>query len=65
MGHVARVRIMKNSDRVLVGNVMGKQHLQDVGVDGRIVLKLIVEKSCGRVWFRFLWLELVNTVMSL
>jgi hypothetical protein len=33
--------------RVLVGKREGRNHLEDPGVDGRIILKLIVEKWDG------------------
>jgi hypothetical protein len=29
---------------ILVGKTQGKRHLGDLGVDGRIILKLILEK---------------------
>jgi len=38
-GHVARVGERRVVCRVLVGKPDGKRHLEDPGVDGRIILK--------------------------
>jgi hypothetical protein len=35
--------------RVLVGKPEGKSHLEDPGIDGRIILKLIFEKFDGGI----------------
>jgi len=40
-GHVAR---MGSAYRVLVGNLMERGHLEDLGVNGRIILKWILNK---------------------
>jgi hypothetical protein len=37
--HVARVAEMKNAYRIIVGNLKWTDHLEDLGVDGRIILK--------------------------
>ena len=39
----------RGSYSVLVGEVRKRSHLEDVGVDGRIILKWIFTRS-GRVW---------------
>jgi hypothetical protein len=38
-GHVALVRERRGAYRVLVGNPMGGDRLEDVGMCGRIILK--------------------------
>jgi hypothetical protein len=38
-GHVARMGEMRNAFKILVGKPEGKNHLEDLGVDGRIVLR--------------------------
>ena len=44
MGHVARVGERRGVCRVLVGKFEGKNHLEDPGVDGRIILRWILRK---------------------
>jgi hypothetical protein len=31
-------------------------HLEDLGIDGKIILKSILKKECGRIWTGFIWL---------
>jgi hypothetical protein len=38
-GHVARIAVMRDAYRVLVGNLKGKNNSRGLGVDGRIILK--------------------------
>jgi hypothetical protein len=53
------------------GNLMEGDHLEDVGVDGRIILKLTCERLDGGTdWInlaqdRDRWRALVNAVMNL
>ena len=44
--YVGEVRVIK----VLVGNRREKDHLEDLGVDGRIISKWISRKIVGRAW---------------
>jgi hypothetical protein len=37
---------------------MGRNHTEDLGVDGRIILKLILGKHFWRVWIGFIWLRI-------
>jgi hypothetical protein len=41
VGHVARIGENRGAYRVLVGKPEGWNHLEDPGVDGRIILKWI------------------------
>ena len=57
-GNVARVGDSRGAYRVLVGRPDGKterEHLEDSGVDGRIILKRIFRKWKGEmgtlIWF--------------
>jgi hypothetical protein len=54
-GHVARVEERRGVYRVWCGNLEG-DHLEDLGVDGRIILKLIMKKSVGSAWAGLIWL---------
>jgi hypothetical protein len=36
----------------------GKNHLEDLGVDGRIILKYIFQKWDGEAWTGLLWLRI-------
>jgi hypothetical protein len=42
----------------LVGKREGKSHLEDLDVDGRIILKSILGKQVLRVWNAFIWLRI-------
>jgi hypothetical protein len=46
------------TDKILVGKPEEKGHLCDIGIDGRIILKLILEKYSVRVWMGFNWLKI-------
>jgi hypothetical protein len=69
--HVARMEGKKGANRVLGGKPEGKNHLEDPGVDKRIILKWILENWNGvMVWIdlaqeRDRWRGLVNAVMNL
>jgi hypothetical protein len=57
--------------RVLVGNLRGRDHLEDLGVDGRILFKWVVKNWDGGMDWIYLaqdrdgWRALVNAVMNL
>jgi len=48
--HVARVGENRGVHRVLVRKPEGKNHLEDPGVDGRIILRWIIRKWNVRAW---------------
>jgi hypothetical protein len=37
---------------------MRRDYSGDLGVDGRIILKLILRKQSWRVWIGFIWLRI-------
>ena len=39
------------------GDLMERNHFEDLGLDGRIILKWIFEKWDGEAWSRFLWIR--------
>jgi hypothetical protein len=71
-GHVARMGESRGAYRALVGKPEGGNHLEDPGVDGRIILKWTCERldGGGMDWInlaqnRDRWRDLVNAVMNL
>jgi hypothetical protein len=44
--------------RVLVRKPEGRYYLEDLGIDGRIILKMILRKSCCMLWTGFMWLRI-------
>ena len=57
-GHVARMGKRRGVCRVLVRKPEGKNHLEDPGVDGRIMLRLIFRKLDVRTWIGSMWLRI-------
>jgi len=57
-GHVARMGERRDVYRVLVGKPEGKNHVEDPGVDGRIILRWIFRKWNVRVWTGLMWLRI-------
>jgi len=60
----------KGTYRVLVGNMKERDHLENTGVDGRIISKWILKKwdgeaRTGFIWPRNMWRALVNEVIHL
>jgi hypothetical protein len=41
-----------------VESLMERDHLEDLGVDGRIILKLISQRSDLGRWIGFIWLRI-------
>jgi hypothetical protein len=44
----------RNADKAMVGSPERKNHLEDLGVDGRIILKLFKKKYAVRMWDGYL-----------
>jgi hypothetical protein len=55
MEHVARTGDRRSAYRVLVGRSEGRKHLEDLGVDGSIILKCILNKW-DVAWTGLIWL---------
>ena len=49
-GRVAGMGEMRSAHRGLVGNLMERIHLEDLGVNGRIILKWIFRLEWGMEW---------------
>ena len=58
VGNVACMLERKYIYRVLVGKPDGKSHLEDPGVDGKIILRRIFRKSDGGAWTGLIWLRI-------
>jgi hypothetical protein len=55
---------IRNASRILVGmNV--RDHSEDVGVDEKIILGLILWKQVGKVWTGCIWLKIGTSGMFL
>jgi hypothetical protein len=44
------MRDVKNAYKILVLNLKGRHHLEDLGVDANIILEYILGKWGGKVW---------------
>jgi hypothetical protein len=36
------------------GNLKGRDHMEDLGVDGRIIIEWVLKKLGGNVWIKFI-----------
>jgi hypothetical protein len=48
---------IRNLYKILVGKLKETDHLEDQGVDGRIILEWILGKYGGRLWTGCMWLR--------
>jgi hypothetical protein len=39
-------------------NLSGRDHSEDIGVDGKIILECILGKQGGNVWTRLIWFRI-------
>jgi hypothetical protein len=59
--YVAHVGDKRNTYNMLA-NLKGRDHLEDLGVDGRIILEWILGKQGGKVWAGCIWLRIMTSV---
>jgi len=58
VGHGAHMGERRGIYRVLVGKPEGKSHLEDPGIDGRIILRWIFRKWDVEAWTGLSWLRI-------
>jgi hypothetical protein len=58
VGHVVHMGEMRNAYKILVGKPDGRDHSEDLGIGGRIIIKWILEKSGLGVWIGSIWLRI-------
>jgi len=39
-------------------NLKGRNHSEDLGIDGKIILERILWKQIGKVWTGFIWVRI-------
>jgi hypothetical protein len=44
--------------RFLLENLKGKDHSEDIGIDGKVILEWILGKYGRKMWTGFIWLRI-------
>jgi hypothetical protein len=44
-----------NVYKISLGSLTGRDPLEDLSIDRRLISKLILGKQCGRIWTGFIW----------
>jgi hypothetical protein len=57
VGHVEHTVEIRTVYTVLLQNLKGRDHLEDLGVDGKTTLQWILEEQDRKVWNGFIYLR--------
>jgi hypothetical protein len=57
-GHVAHMGEMRNASKIWSTNLTGRDHSEDLGIDGKKILEWILGKYGGKVWTGCTWLRI-------
>jgi hypothetical protein len=50
-------REKRNAYRILAGNLKERDSLEDLSIDGTVILKRALKEHNGMVWSNFIWLK--------
>jgi hypothetical protein len=53
---------MRNAYNILIGKPAERNHLENLGVDWKIMLERMLYNKCGLLWTGFIWLRLGTDV---
>jgi hypothetical protein len=56
------MRVIRNLYNILIGEPERRDHLENIGVKGKIILEWIFEKQDGRVWIGLMWLRIERSL---
>jgi hypothetical protein len=60
-GLVTRMGEKKMHTVIWLENLKERDHSEDGGVDGKIILKWILGKQSGKVWIEYIWLRIESS----
>jgi hypothetical protein len=56
---------MRNSNKIIVGNLKLKDHLKNTTIDGRKICKCILRNFSVSLWTGFIWLRVGSQLWAL
>jgi hypothetical protein len=61
VGHVARMGGGQMHIGFWLGNLRERDNMEDLGVDGRMILQCMLKKSFGKAWTGLSWLRIATS----